>query len=107
MGMTSFSIIITSHNQANFIRDAVDSALAQLHGPKEIIVVDDASSDESQAILAEYSNTIRLIKLQNNVGAGSARNVGIEAAHGDFLVFLDGDDVLLPWALDAYRGDSR
>ncbi|MCU1240015.1 MAG: hypothetical protein JWO71_741 [Candidatus Acidoferrum typicum] len=103
MGMTSFSIIITSHNQANFIRDAVDSALAQLHGPHEIIVVDDASSDGSQAILEEYVDTVRLIRLQNNVGAGSARNVGIEAAHGEFLVFLDGDDVLLPWALDAYR----
>jgi len=101
--MALFSIIITSHNQANFIRDAVDSALAQLHAPQEIIVVDDASSDGSPAILEEYGNTVRLIKLQNNVGAGSARNVGIEAAHGEFLVFLDGDDVLLPWALDAYR----
>jgi glycosyltransferase involved in cell wall biosynthesis len=101
--MALFSIIITSHNQASFIRDAVDSALAQLHGPQEIIVVDDASTDGSQAILEEYVNTVRLIKLQNNVGAGSARNVGIEAAHGEFLVFLDGDDVLLPWALDAYR----
>jgi glycosyltransferase involved in cell wall biosynthesis len=103
MGIASFSIIITSHNQANFIRDAVDSAVAQLHAPKEIIVVDDASSDGSQSILEDYGNTVRLIKLQNNVGAGSARNVGVEAAHGDFLVFLDGDDVLLPWALDAYR----
>ena len=100
--MALFSIIITSHNQANFIRDAVDSALAQVHGSKEIIVVDDASSDGSPAILEEYVSTVRLIKLQNNVGAGSARNVGIEAAHGEFLVFLDGDDVLLPWALDVY-----
>ena len=101
--MALFSIVITSHNQAHFIRDAVDSALAQLHRPGEIIVVDDASSDESQAILEEYGNAIRLIKLRNNVGPGNARNAGIEAAQGDFLVFLDGDDVLLPWALDAYR----
>src|SRR5437660_1302309 len=98
--MGQFSIIITSHNQANFIRDAVESALAQLHGPNEVIVVDDASNDGSQAILEEYGERVRLVRLQKNVGAGSARNAGIAAANGEFLVFLDGDDVLLPWALN-------
>ncbi len=101
--MALFSIIITSHNQVSFIRNAVDSALAQAYGDKEILVVDDASSDGSQGVLEKYGHAIRLIKLRSNVGAGNARNTGIEAAHGDFLVFLDGDDVLLPWALDAYR----
>jgi glycosyltransferase involved in cell wall biosynthesis len=80
----------------------VESALAQLHGPNEVIVVDDASNDCSQAILEEYGKKVRLVKLQKNVGAGSARNAGIAAAHGEFLVFLDGDDVLLPWALNIY-----
>lgn len=101
--MALFSIIITSHNQEGFIRNAVDSALGQLCGDREILVVDDASSDGSQGILEKYGSAIRLVKLRNNVGAGNARNAGIEAARGDFLVFLDGDDVLLPWALDAYR----
>ena len=100
--MILFSIIITSHNQSSFIRDAVDSALAQTHRPNEIIVVDDASTDNSQAILESYGDKVRLIKLSRNVGAGSARNAGVEAARGKFLVFLDGDDALLPWALEVY-----
>jgi glycosyltransferase involved in cell wall biosynthesis len=100
--MAFFSIIITSHNQANFIRDAVGSALSQAYVDKEIVVVEDASSDESPGILERYGDAIRLIKLENNVGASRARNLGIAAANGDFLVFLDGDDLLLPWALDIY-----
>jgi GT2 family glycosyltransferase len=100
--MALFSIIITCHNQVNFIRNAVESAFAQAYRRKEIIVVDDASTDGSQRVLEEYGNLIRLIKLEQNVGASRARNVGIAMATGDFLVFLDGDDLLLPWALDVY-----
>src|SRR5206468_9702625 len=96
--MPLFSIIITSHNQANFIRNAVGSALAQTYADKEIIVVDDASSDGSQQTLEEYGDAIRLKKLDTNVGASRARNFGTAMAEGQFLVFLDGDDLLLPWA---------
>ena len=97
-----FSIIITSHNQAEFIADAVDSALAQNFASREVIVVDDASSDESVGILEQYKEAIEFIKLKKNAGASHARNAGIAKAKGDFLVFLDGDDLLLPWALDVY-----
>jgi GT2 family glycosyltransferase len=101
--MPRFSIIVTSHNQADYIRNAVDSALAQSHDSVEIIVVDDASLDGSQRILDGYGDAIQLIKLQKNVGASRARNVGIQMAKGNFLVFLDGDDALLPWALTVYN----
>jgi len=101
--MAFFSVIITSHNQADFIRNAVASAAAQSHSNREIIVVDDASSDGSQQILEEYGDTIRLTKLGKNVGASRARNVGTAVARGKFLVFLDGDDLLLPWALTVYN----
>jgi len=101
--MAFFSIIITSHNQAGFIRNAVASAVAQGHNNREIIVVDDASSDGSQRILEEFGDAIRLTKLDQNVGASRARNVGTAMARGDFLVFLDGDDLLLPWALTVYN----
>ena len=100
--MAFFSIIITSYNQAKFIHSAVASALAQSHSGKEIIVIDDASTDSSPATLEEFGNSIQLIKLEENVGACRARNIGIAVAKGDFLVFLDGDDLLLPWALAVY-----
>ncbi len=100
--MTSFSIIITSHNQAHFIRETINSALAQSHPDKEIIVVDDASTDGSQELLMQYGDRIRLHLCRGNQGASIARNLGAAMARDAFLVFLDGDDVLLPWALDVY-----
>jgi glycosyltransferase involved in cell wall biosynthesis len=100
--MALLSVIITSHNQASFIRAAVESATSQEYASKEIIVVDDASSDQSPEVLASYGDAIRFIPLRENVGASRARNIGMAAARGEFLVFLDGDDLLLPWALAVY-----
>lgn len=100
--MPRFSIIITCYNQNLFIRDAVSSALAQDCTDKEIIVVDDSSTDGSKKILEEYGDAIQLKALETNAGAPAARNWGASLAIGDFLVFLDGDDLLLPWALNTY-----
>jgi glycosyltransferase involved in cell wall biosynthesis len=101
---TKFSIIITCHNQKDYIRDAVESACSQGCLDKEIIVVDDASTDGSPQLLEQYGDKIRLTKCPINQGASRARNLGASLASGDYLVFLDGDDVLLPWALDIYAG---
>jgi glycosyltransferase involved in cell wall biosynthesis len=98
-----FSIIITAYNQELFIRDAVDSALAQPCASKEVIVVDDASSDGTVKVLSGYGDKIHLIKFEKNQGPNAARNAGASASKGNYLVFLDGDDLLLPWALDAYQ----
>jgi GT2 family glycosyltransferase len=98
-----FSIIVTSHNQREFIRDAVDSALSVHSAGTEIIVVDDASDDGSQEILRGYGESIRLASLDRHLGACAARNHGASMATGEFLIFLDGDDVLLPWALKVYE----
>jgi glycosyltransferase involved in cell wall biosynthesis len=100
--MPRFSIIITCYNQDKFIRDSVSSALAQNYTDKEIVVVDDGSTDESKKILEEYRDAIKFKDLENNEGACAARNWGASLASGDFLVFLDGDDLLLPWALNVY-----
>jgi len=103
MSMTRFSIIITSYNQREFIKDAVDSALVQRTAEKEIIVVDDASTDGTQEILRQYGDAIRLVCLETNQGACAARNCAAALAAGEHLVFLDGDDAFLPWALDVYE----
>jgi glycosyltransferase involved in cell wall biosynthesis len=98
-----FSVIITCHNQAIFIQDAVKSALAQNYKACEVIVVDDASSDSSVDILKTFGNSLRLVSAPKNIGANAARNLGASVASGDYLVFLDGDDLLSPWALSTYR----
>jgi glycosyltransferase involved in cell wall biosynthesis len=98
-----FSVIITCHNQALFIQDAVNSALTQSYQAREIIVVDDASSDNSVDILRAFGNSLRLVCAPKNIGANPARNLGASVAAGDYLVFLDGDDLLSPWALSTYE----
>lgn len=100
--MLPFSIIITCHNQEQFIRHTVDSALAQPFAGREVIVVDDASSDGSVQLLEQFGDRIRLLKQPINQGPNAARNLGASVARGRFLVFLDGDDLLLPWALDSF-----
>jgi glycosyltransferase involved in cell wall biosynthesis len=103
MSMTRFSIIITSYNQREFIEDAVDSALSLRNAEREIIVVDDASTDGSKEILRQYGNAIRLVCRETNGKCSVARNCGAALARGEYLVFLGGDDVFLPWALDVYE----
>ena len=98
-----FSIVITSYNQRKFIRDAVKSAVLLRNDNKEIIVVDDGSTDGSQQVLARYGDAIRLVCRDKNGNCSVARNTGAALARGKYLVFLDGDDALLPWALDVYE----
>jgi glycosyltransferase involved in cell wall biosynthesis len=100
---SKFSIIITCHNQAQMIHAAVDSALHQFHPLSEVIVVDDASTDNSCQVLEAYGERIHLVRSPSNQGAARARNAGAAAARGDYLVFLDGDDALQPWALTIYQ----
>jgi glycosyltransferase involved in cell wall biosynthesis len=97
-----FSIVITSYNQWAFLREAVESALSQPARLREVIVVDDGSTDGSVELLEQYSDSIRLLSFPNNRGAIEARNQGAALAKGEYVVTLDGDDVLMPWALDVY-----
>ena len=96
-------MIITCHNQAVFIQQAVKSAVAQSADSCEVIVVDDASTDDSVEMLKIFGNSLRLIRTPQNIGANAARNLGASLAAGDYLVFLDGDDLLAPWALKTYK----
>lgn len=99
-----FSVVITCYNQRHFIQAAVDSALAQ--NPRlatEVIVVDDGSTDGSRLVLDGYRDLVQLRPLPSNRGPIEARNYGATQAQGDYLVFLDGDDAFMPWALDVYE----
>ena len=90
------SIVIPTFNRRHFVGDAIDSCLAQTYPHREIIVVDDGSADGSaSALRAQYADRIRLI-VQQNQGPAIARNRGIAAAKGDFIHFLDADDMLAP-----------
>jgi glycosyltransferase involved in cell wall biosynthesis len=93
------SIIIRNWNYGCFLRDAIDSALAQTHVSTEVIVLDDGSTDDSREILALYGNQVRAVLRAENGGEGSAVNAGFAAATGDIVLFLDSDDVLAPEAV--------
>jgi len=93
------SVIIPTFNSASFVADAVASALEQTYPPLEVIVIDDGSTDNTQEILAPHWNVIRYVK-QPNAGAAAARNRGLDIAKGDWVAFLDSDDVWLPEKLE-------
>ena len=89
------SIVIPTHNRAGLLRLAVDSALAQTYPQVEVIVVDDGSTDGTAAMVAQYGERVTYLR-QANRDVAAARNTGIRAASGDYLAFLDDDDLILP-----------
>src|SRR5262245_54183980 len=90
------SVVIPCYNQARYLSDAVSSVRQQTHRPIECIVVDDGSTDGTSDVAVELG---ALVVRQTNNGVSAARNAGLRIARGDFIVFLDADDVLLPDAL--------
>ena len=88
-------IVINNHNYAEFLGDAIESALAQTHPGVKVIVVDDGSSDGSRERLREYESRVEIV-LKENGGQASALNAGMERARGDVVIFLDADDMLRP-----------
>jgi len=98
--MTTFpltSVVIPCFNHACFLADAIESALAQTAAGVEVIVVNDGSTDGTSAVAKRY-RSVRLIE-QANAGLSRARNAGLAAASGDYVVFLDADDRLLAHAV--------
>jgi len=86
------SVIIPNYNYAEFVDKAIESVLSQTYKNIEIIVVDDGSTDNSLDILSSYSSEITLIS-QCNLGVSSARNAGLAKASGEYVCFLDSDDI--------------
>lgn len=94
--MIKFSVIIPAYNAETTIERAVHSCLTQSFPPFEIIVVDDASTDTTLSRLQQFQNCITIIALDKNQGVSVARNVGWEKATGDYIAFLDSDDIWHP-----------
>jgi glycosyltransferase involved in cell wall biosynthesis len=90
------SIIITAYNYEHYIERAIRSCLEQSLSRKEfeVIVVNDCSTDNTSRILDNYDDQVRVINLKKNVGLAAARNVGVQKALGQFVVFVDADDYL-------------
>ena len=92
------SVVVTCFNYSRFVRKAVDSALRQSYRSVEVIVVDDGSTDETPAVMAAYRRDARVRYVrQTNQGHAAAKNTGIRLARGEFVAFLDADDV---WDLE-------
>jgi glycosyltransferase involved in cell wall biosynthesis/SAM-dependent methyltransferase len=93
------AVVITTYNHAEFLEEAIRSAIRQSVPPNEIIVVDDGSTDHPDVVVSRYS-LVRLIR-QPNEGLSSARNTGLRVAISDKVIFLDADDRLCRCAIEA------
>jgi len=97
------SIIIPNYNYEKFLPRAIDSALQQTYPVKEIIVVDDGSTDNSRHIISQYEGRIKPI-FQKNKGRASALNTGVLASRGEIIFFLDADDTFFPHKVEEMVG---
>lgn len=98
MALCEISVIIPVYNIQQHLRECLDSVLGQSYPHLQVICVDDGSTDESPAILAQYAQKdprVQVIR-QQNAGPGAARNTGLEAAAGEYVIFLDSDDWFEP-----------
>lgn len=89
------SLIIPTYNHAAVLRDAIESALAQTYPACEVLVVDDGSQDDTPNLLRRYQDKVRTVR-QANRGLAAARNRGVSATRGEYVGFLDADDILSP-----------
>ncbi|MEU8886954.1 CDP-glycerol glycerophosphotransferase family protein [Streptomyces sp. NPDC048442] len=102
--MPRFSVIVPAYQVQEYLEECLDSVLTQSYDDLELIAVDDCSPDACGDLIDEYAARdprVRPLHLAENGGVGNARNVGLELARGDYLLFLDGDDTLTPGALQS------
>lgn len=110
MSQLTVSVIIPNYNYGRFLSEAVESVLAQTYPCREIIVVDDGSTDNSLEILARYEGKVRVVR-QKNCGVGMARNAGVRNSTSDLVAFLDADDYWMPDKIEkqiqCFRQDEK
>lgn len=93
-----FSVVVPAYNRAALLPATLESVFAQRYTRYELIVVDDGSTDATPGYLRTLGGRVKAIR-QDNAGPGAARNRGIEVARGDYVAFLDSDDLWFPWTL--------
>jgi glycosyltransferase involved in cell wall biosynthesis len=93
------SVIIPTYNSAKYLSETIESVLKQSYNIIEIIVVDDGSTDESKGVLSKYSGRIKYFYIKNS-GPATARNYGIKNSTGEWIAFLDSDDIWLPGKIE-------
>ncbi len=97
--MPTVSVVIPTYNAARYVEAAVASVLGQTFKDVEVLVVDDGSTDETEAVLSRYRSAVRYLR-QENGGVSAARNRGIQESTGRYVAFLDADDTWFPEKLD-------
>jgi glycosyltransferase involved in cell wall biosynthesis len=97
--MQKVSVVIPTYNYGRFISEAIESVLRQTYPIFEIVVVDDGSTDNTEEIVAKFGDKVKYIK-QKNGGVGLARNTGVRHSTGEFIAFLDADDIWLPHKIE-------
>ncbi len=98
--MPFITVIIPTYNRARWLEHAIDSVLSQTFKDWELIIVDDASTDETTELLSLYGSASRTITLSRNQGVSAARNTGIRNSDSPWVAFLDSDDQWLPQKLE-------
>jgi hypothetical protein len=99
--LTSFSVIIPSYNRKDYLLECLQTVFAQSYAPYEVIVVDDGSTDGTIEAVEKFARGVQVIQ-QANGGPGAARNRGASIASGDYLAFLDSDDLWFSWTLATF-----
>ena len=102
--MTLVTAIVPVFNGEQFIEETIGSVLAQSHNPIQIIVVDDGSTDQTPAILDRFKNVVTVITQQNR-GVAAARNSAAKLALGEFIAFIDADDIWEPEKIELQLED--
>ena len=107
MDETLISIILPTYDRAHFIESALRSVFAQTHTRWELVIIDDGSTDDTDAVLARYDDPRIVVLRQENQGVSAARNAGIDRCTGEVVALLDSDDEWLPGKLETQLAYMR
>ncbi|MGE5264181.1 MAG: glycosyltransferase [Acidobacteriota bacterium] len=96
MSTAEISVVIPTYNRAAFLGDAVQSVMDQSNARVEIIIADDGSTDNTAEVLDRFGGSVRYVRLPHRGQPAATRNAGLREAHGEFVAFLDSDDLFMP-----------